>query len=402
MALRDYIRKQILKSIAIGESGNVITPTSAEFWTMGQLKNIFGTDWDLWKQFVEVPEVNIVLNNIGDIESNFRFIVVSKTTDKPVKNQDSLAKVIRQPNWFQGSTEFWKTNSIFRSVYGGEILYFMKPTTRITSLNTLPLSQVSMKWDKEKPLFLQLESSLKYIYNHNSTEYPLAAKNVIYLNDNSMDGITAISKLDALRPAIENLRKVYKKKGIILDSPLGVFSSDAGDTTGKIALQPEEREAVQKDLKRFNLDGDYSNIVTNQPLKYSQFNINVKQMMLFEEAKETNMRICDAFGYPYKLLASEKAGVFDEAYYEARKALYLDILPRVQTRVDAMNNYIGAANKSFEIRIDTSHIPELQENQTKKAELLKTMTESLSKLKADGVITVEEYKTEIDKILGNG
>jgi phage portal protein BeeE len=127
-------------------------------------------------------------------------------------------------------------------------------------------------------------------------------------------------------------------------------------------------------------------------------NVNSVSLGLFEETREATAKICDAYGVPYEVLASQK-GVTFANLKEAKKQMYEEtMMPDVNEKVNAINNHIGTETMSWEIQAHFKHLPVFAEDQKPRAISIKQLVEALSKALADQAITVEQYQSELAKM----
>ncbi len=239
--------------------------------------------------------------------------------------------------------------------------------------------------------------AVEYWYDTGGQKIKLDKANIIHLNDNRVQSdkfLTGTSKIQSLQPAIQNIREAYRKRNIILKMPIGIFSNSSTDATNyAVPMLPEEKEKAQLALRNHGALPYF----TNLGVSYNDMSINAGNMGLFQEVKEDVGRICDAYGVPYEMLASEK-GVTFANLKEAKKQFYEEgIIPDGNEKVDALNLHIGTDKKSWNIVSDYKHLPVFAEDVKQRAISLKQMVEALSKALADGAISLEQYQSELEK-----
>ncbi len=366
------------------------------------------------KDFLEVPEVNAIINIRARAMASWRLQVVSKVTELPVSPTDPLAQLINTPNWFQGQSEFWRQSSIFRDLWGNEYLFSLTPVglpNSVKAMFTIDPALIKIKYDEKGPFFLDpTGEKIRYIYDDRmGRPIPLESSDIIHLNDNRVISKTAIttddakflkgtSKLTPLKPAIQNIRAAYEKRHIILRMPIGVMSNGVRDAIGQaVPLDPDEKTK----LKRKIMTRGAHPILTSLALGYDSFNIDSRKMGLFEETREDTLKICDAYGVPYALLANaQKGGLANSGFElkEAKKQFYEEaIIPDAKEKTDALNLKAGTATGPSEIIGAFKHLPIFAEDVKSRASSLSILITALSKALSDEVITVEQYQAELKK-----
>jgi len=388
---RNWGRKTSKQTVKLG---------STEWYPVGTANKLFGTG-EYLKDFLEIPELNAILNLRARAISSGIITIQSKQTGKEQAANQSLVRILRSPNWFQGQDEFWRQSSLFRDIWGNEYIYFLTPVglaTTYKGMYTLNPDQMAISYDKQTPYFLQMSGeSVKYSYTINGTKIPIDKASVIHLNDNRVETnniLLGTSKLKALQPALKNIRAAYTKRNIALNMPIGILSNNQSDATGLgVPLIPGEKKEVQQALR----DHGQLPIMTSMVLNYSDMTINANNMGLFDETREDTARICDAYGVPYEVLASQK-GVTFANLKEAKKQFYEEtIAPDMNERIGAINNHLDTDNKSWHIVVSFAHLPVFAEDLRQRAQTVNTMTMALNRALTDGAITIDQYQTELKK-----
>lgn len=370
--------------------------------------------------FLTIPEVNAIINMRARLHSSAVYKVVNDKLEEQVN--DPINRLLRKPNWFQPDKEFLRQTQLFHDIYGNEYLYNLMPigmesfgNDKVKCLFTIPPNIVEPKYESNTPFFLLAEAppEISYRLLGGTEQKELRREYVIHMNDNKVevtkaDQTTIIkgeSKMKGLTPALNNIKMAYESRGVILKhrGALGLLSNAGKDAAGVVPLEEKDKKEVEeKYMRRYGgLEGQTSLIITNANLRWQQMSVNPDKLGLFQETEEDFNKILDAYHMPPELFV-RKSGATYENQREARKGAYQDtVIPEAQERASALNAKYFPDGK-LKIIADFSHLHIFQEDLKHKAELLKSMTESLSKLFQDGVISLEEYKSEIKKLgIGN-
>ena len=353
---------RIIKNRPLG-TFDTRTYEDSAWYPWGYANEIFGAGSKQLKDFLEVPELNAVINIRARAMASGITDAYSKVTDQPQSSNQSLVRTLRRPNWFQGSQEFWRQSSLWRDIFGNEYIYFLTPVglpNTFKGMFTLNPSLVTIKYKPEGTYFHNnTDEGVSYTYNFNNKEIPLDKTNLIHLNDNRVQTTNILkgtSKIDSLQASIKNIRAAYQKRNIALHMPIGIISNNAqGDATGATLpmLEPEKKQA-KEDLR--NREGGLP-IFTQMAVKFDGMEVNSQRLGLFEEVREDTGRICDMYGVPYELLASQKGTTFTNLK-EARKQMYEEtVIPDAGEKDSALNNHIKSEELSWEIRTGFKHLP---------------------------------------------
>lgn len=377
------------------------------YWiSMGTSKNLFGGD-EYLKDFQQIPELNAVLNIRARAMSSWRLSIQSKATGIEQTNNETLVRILKNPNWFQSQGEFWRQSSLFRDIYGNEFIYFLTPVgmpNTYKGMFTLDPSRVTIEYKSKDLYFHQpTNEAVRYLYKlDNGTKIELPKENIIHLNDNRVsatDILKGTSKIQSLYAPLQNIKAAYNKRNIALKLPIGIFSNGSSDAIGSaVPMNPKEKDLAQQQL---NARDSGEPIFTNLQVKYDAMAVNANTMGLFDEVIEDTGRICDAFGVPYKILSSAKAGTLNTGggeLREAKKQLYEEsIIPDAQEKIDALNMRLETANKSWHVVATFNHLPIFSDDIKQRAISLKQVVDALTVALNAGAITIEQYKSELKK-----
>ncbi len=393
---------KVVKNTALGTYGTKHWPIS--WYSLGAIESLFGAGSGYLKDFLEVPELNAVINLRARAMASGKQDAISNATGEQQAANQSLVRILRRPNWFQGTKEFWRQSSLWRDIYGNEYIYFLTPFGMPKSFKgmfTLNPAKVTIEYKPEGMYFSNAtDEGVSYFYNTGTKKIPLDKESLIHLNDNRVQEtniLTGTSKIKSLYAAIANIRAAYDKRNIALNMPIGILSNNSKSDAGMAApMEPADKEEAMKALKAHSAVP----VVTNLDLDYSNMTINASQLGLFEETREDTAKICDAYGVPYELLASQKGVTFTNLK-EAKKQMYEEtIIPDVDEKDGAINNHLMTEALSWEICTDFKHLPVFAEDVKQRAISFKQMVEGLSKAYADGAIKKEVYEAELTKFLG--
>jgi len=395
-----------LKNVSFNSLFNPRKQGNDYFCPINTSGSVFG-GVDNLTQFLEIPELNSIINIRARAMSSWNLKIVSKATGLEQKNNQSLVRILKNPNWFQAQSEFWRQSNLWRDIYGNEFLYFLTPLgqpNNYKGIFTLDPSKIEIKYTGNRAYFTEpTGDNLQYIYKFpNGQTRHVVIKDIIHLNDNRVNNNTmsgsggflrGTSKMDSQKAAINNIRAAYEKRGIVLKMPVGIMSNNQEDAVGQtMPLDPKEKKATQQRMKT---RGAWP-VFTNMNVKYADMNIDANDMGLFEEVREDTAKLCDAYGVPYEILASQKGVTFSNLK-EAKKQFYEEtVIPDAQEKVDAMNLWL-AENKSWEIQADFKHLPVFSEDVKNRASSVAILVKALSQALTDGAITLVEYKDELKK-----
>jgi hypothetical protein len=393
------------------------------FYTIGGLSSNFWGERDYQSyinDFIEIPELNAVINYKARAKSRVNLQVVSKETNLPVKNNESLVKIIRKPNWFQTQSEWIFQSSLYRDIFGNEYHYFLRPVgmgNNYKALYTLPPQNVYIHCPVKK-FFLHAEmpEEIKYYFklDNEANSFELLEDDILHLNNNRVtyrpdqtesdsklrtNYMYGTSKLASLTPALANLRIAHEGRNTLRRLPAGVFSNNfKGDVAGAVSFDPDEKDNLQGEMRKYGLSVDqHQLIITSLNLRLNETIVDIGKLKLYEETEEATSALCDAFGVPFELVGSKSDVTYENKKY-AERQLYEDtVIPETIEWVSALNHKFDTDSKSWHIVGTFDHLPIFQENQQERANALNTTVTALYTALQAGAIDLAIFETELAK-----
>lgn len=385
------------------------SPVDGSFWGERPYDNYL-------LDFIQIPELNTAINYRAGLEASLKMELVSKKDEKPTTSRDQLIQVIKKPNWFQTFREWYKSTAINRMIYGNEYIWTLAPVgspERVKAIYNLPPQTVWIR-TTEKKYFLNpdMPEDVKYIYRYPDDKegMPLSKENLLHLNDNRADYkvddknskgeerknyLYGTSKLASLSPVLENLRTVHEGRNTLRNVPVKIIGNDAKDVAGYQPMQKEEKELLQTELRKYSLKRKgYQYIISDAAIKTTDAMPDVRKMMLYEETAEDSRKIYNVFGIPPEIF--DPNTTYENKQQAERNFIQNTIIPATEERIEALNDKL-LFNKSYKIKASFDHLPVLQENLKERGDALTSVVNAMSRALADGAITLEDYKRELEK-----
>lgn len=383
----------------------------------GGSPDIWGTN-KFMQDFLEVPEVNAILNARARALSSMKIEAIDKETKEIWEGDDPLVDVLRIPNYFQSQVEFLKQESLFRDINGNEYWYFLSPMfdeENVKAMFALPSQNVKVKYNgnfnRNHDLFFETTEFPKEIqYSFETTNglsKPLNKEDILCFNDNRVefkkpeDYFTGVSKGVALTPAIENIRAAYEARNVLITQrgAIGILSNSSKDGIGSVApMDGKEKKRLQAQFKQYGLTKkQWQVIITSLSLNWQQMAIDVDKLRLFEETREDTTKICDSFGYNYELLGTQKGVTFKNKRQSEKQFYQNTIIPESQERINAINQRFDTKNKDYLIVGSFDHLAIFDDDRKDRAESIKITVSALSQALSDKAITIEEYMKELKR-----
>ena len=141
--------------------------------------------------------------------------------------------------------------------------------------------------------------------------------------------LKAVSRLAPLRKPIGNLIAVYEARNVIYlkRGALGFIVSQMSDKTGAIALTPQERKKMLKEMTETYGVGDdqFPFGVSSFPLGFVRTNLSITELQPFDETLADAIAIAGAYGIPSVLVPRKDQSTFSNQA-TAEKAVYSSVV----------------------------------------------------------------------------
>lgn len=405
-----------------------LTPTDNPEKFNGQFfYSLYGSNSINWngtnylKDFLEVPEVNGIISLKVSSFANGKVKIISKTTGEEVSRNEPLVRALLNPNQYQSQQEFLQQTKFYHEIFGNEILYFLTPVgmpLNIKGLFSISPASVRITEDNSVPFFQTQDVLAKYSYVWGGQSMDFPKDSIIHINRANVIGqmlhigtsttevnqsdqshLWGISVMASHQANIRNIRAAYEARNVLIENrgALGILSNGSEDGTGSLLpIDPKLKKELQDEYRRYGMTkGQMQIIMTSLNLKWQQMAIDTDKLKLYEECEADTRALCLGFGVPYELIAAGQT--YDNKLRAERQFYQNTIIPEADEWCDAINRRVEVAGKSWEVTIDYDHLPVFQENVKERAQAMSLMAAALEKLIANGVMTIEQARVELQK-----
>ena len=330
----------------------------------------------------------------------------NSNTGKELRGFHWLKKLVKKPNVLQNEKQYFAQQNHYIDIFG------YCPVLKIRAIGFE--DEVAQVWNIPPWLFdleytgkLWKQFKIDGIYKNykiawEGEEVEVNMRDIEFIFD---DGIGTEcdtnftipdSRLVGLDYVVSNIIAGYKSRHTLLSKrgAIGILSNDAKDSGVAVPLDPDEKDDLQKDFKKYGLTGQpYHVIVTNANLKWQQMGFATKDLMLFEENTENIERLSDAYSWPIELISRGKDVTYDNKI-QARKDLYQNtIIPEGESRMEQFSKIIGV--DSIEVYCDYSEVPVLQTDKKTMAETRKAINEYCQVEYDADLMTKNDWREEL-------
>ena len=374
---------------------NRLFPVENQIW--GKKDAVWVDTQDIWRLFIEIPELRSVINKRASMMS----------ANKPCLYRDGkeieshwLLDLIKKPNAIQSWSDVVFTMSVQDALYSNTFCYTPKRSMNLRNLFVpLPANKIKMNLSGKKLKQMDADDlieSFEFTYDDGSKEKIFWDDMVYLTTDDGMNIVKPISRIDTLKYPLSNIKASYHKRNVLLENigALGILSAQQNDMGGAIPMTPEEKRAIQRDW--YNRSKDEI-IITEANVNWQSMSYPTKDLMLFEELTEDKLAIIDAFGLNYNLFSSTNGATFSNVKDSIRMVYTDTIIPETQAMYDSIIKQFGLDLEGYSLHAEFDHLPVLQNDLEKSANIFKLRTDAVEKILSMNIgLTPDEARAILD------
>ena len=369
-------------------------PTESQIW--GKKDAVWVDTKDIWKLFIEIPELRAVINKRASMMASNKPTLYK---DEKEVEKHWLLDLIKKPNAIQSWSDVVYTMSVQDALYSNVFCYAPARIAGIRNLFVpLPSNKVKMNLSGKKLKQMDAEDlveSFKFKYDDETYE-TIVWNDMIYLTtDDGMNLVKPTSRIETLKYPLSNIKASYHKRNVLLENigAIGILSAQQNDMGGAIPMTPEEKNGIRRDW--YNRQKDEL-IITEANVSWQPMSYPTKDLMLFEELTEDKMALIDAFGLNYNLFSKTEGATFSNVKDSIRMVYTDTIIPETQSMYDSIIKQFGLDKDGYKLCAEFDHLPVLQHDEQLSANVLKLKSEAIEKMVNLGMISTDEARAILD------
>ena len=365
-----------------------------------------------------VAEIFFPIDAIADRVSALPFNLVNERGDV-VAPKGNIARLLKRPNAFASFQELMYNLVFFEYATGNSYLYAKAPSAyrsadagNITSLWALMPDRVEVKLKSTRPDFFDvtdeadlIEYYQYYMYERTRIDPRFVVHDRLLPPEDYAYGMKSRSPLCGVERNINNILAVYaaRYKVYANNGMAGILSrAPSGDKDGmQQAVNPVTREEIIGDIMNRNgLTGDKRLwTVSAVPLSFIKTLATISELQPFEETREDALQIAGIFGVDKDLIPTKDGTTFTNKQ-TAERNLYQNVIKGVAAaKAETVSNALRLDALGLRLEPDFSNVEALQEDKKLHAEVLSAYVNAMSGALRDGVITGDEYREQLAKII---
>ncbi len=321
-----------------------------------------------------------------------------------------LARLLVRPNPLQSWGELMIAADVMRQLYGEVFFFAVRPegfdNLSASALWVLSPAMVTVRHTGKLYRQDAIEDIVVVYELADGVAETLPPGQVLHVKDSNVNlqfGRTDLRGASRLRGLGNAIRNIIQAEEAVYSlnrdrGALGILSNESRDAAGPVAVTDEEKTAIQSAmLQRYGLSAGQSKIiVTDAALKWQAMTFSVADLKLFEGIEASVRRLCDAFNYPYELLAIEQGATYANKT-EAKRGFYEDfIMPTAAIYAAALTRFFGLDARGDRLEVDFAHIACLKAAESDAAALFARKANALLALYREGIVSREEARLALD------
>lgn len=211
--------------------------------------------------------------------------------------------------------------------------------------------------------------------------------------------LKATSRLLSVKKPIANLIAVYEARNVIYikRGALGFIVAQKEDTTGTVALEPDEKKELQNQItNNYGVgEGQSPWAVTDIPVNFIRTNLSISELQPFDETLEDAIKIASIYGIPAVLVPRKDQSTFSNQD-TAEKSVYTSvIIPAAKRFCEALTIFLGLEQKGLYLDCDFSDVACLQIGYKENEEVKKLVNERCLIQFNNGLISINDWRAQI-------
>jgi len=315
-----------------------------------------------------------------DIKAQYQAKLIEIKSLKKVY-EPTISKMLNKPNPYETWSDWVKNWAGFKLITGNTYTYLNGPNPEKGMWNemfVLPSHYIEIvsggPWQPVKGYRLVGQG-----HYYQSENIAFTANQVVHSKTFNPDYRSIGSQLYGMSPLKPFLITLYKnqvtREELSRQAKNGGVLGFIGPGKDGIPLQSAQRDDLREQVKRAKMGDSISDrlFVSSGPLNWQQIGLPSVELQLLESLDWDQKDICNAYNVPIQLMNSQEASTDNNMQWAMKQFIYNAIMPEANELGDMLTRALCAnlnaksaqTGKSYEIIIDTTSLPEMQEDQQK-------------------------------------
>jgi len=342
------------------------------------------------------PELRIVIDRLAVMYANGIWEELDPNGE-PIEKSEYV-NFLNNPNAFQSRNEFLFQWYVQRCVYGNVFNYQLKtPFMDIPqALWNLPPSRMVLK----RSGFIFKQTDIKNIIDgyelmlDTQTTQKYTPDEIIQFSmPNCDDPLLGSSPLLAIRMPISNLRATHGFLNVVMTKKgaLGIWRNETRTAEGFVPTTDEDKKMVKGMVKNYGVgDNQMPFAVSDGNLKWEPSTFPLGDYEIFETFDANKTAIIDFYGASKDMFSSGSIGgksgsTFANKEMADRNCYQNTLIPIANDMANGFSKRWGLLDKGHTLRLNYDHIPVMQKDLSREADILLKKSQAATTLLQSGV-----------------
>lgn len=370
-----------------------ITPRPFTLDTAEQYMSIEGQEQMIYET---TPELRTVIDRLAVMYANGIWEELDQNGE-PIE-KSIWVDFLENPNVFQSRNEFLFQWFVQRCVYGNVFDYQLKGPfqEQPAALWHLPPSRIVVKRSglmfKQTDINniidgyeLQLDSQQKQTYTPDEI--------IQFSMPNCDDPLLGSCPLLAIRMPISTIRAAHGFINVVMTKKgaLGIWRNETKTAEGFVPTSDEDKKMVQSMLKHYGIgDKQMPFAVSEGNLRWEPSTFPVGDYKIFETFDANKTAIIDFYGASKDMFSAGSIGgktgsTFQNKEMADRQCYQNTLIPIANDMANGYAKRWGILDKGHTLRLNYEHLPVMQKDLSREADILLKKSQAASTLLASGV-----------------
>lgn len=362
---------------------------------------------NLWKLYTGIPHLNTVINTRAELFSQGK-IRIRDIKTKEEKFTHKALTLLSKPNPIQSGPEYLTMYLVFKDIYGNVPILkngVMKSQPIPGQLWNLPPEAFKIKTTGKLWRQVNLSDIIEgYELQDGGETLQFKPEEIILKNDNlGGEYLFSESKLLALIKPLSNIDASLRTANILINDhgAYGIISNGGKDSMGgSIPFSEGEKELIEERMGRRygNKPGQKQNIVTNATITYTPIGSPLSEMLLDKEIEQNFGIIIGAYFLDRDIFPNTQGATFENKKQARISVIQNTIQSEADDLMMTLNSEFRLIEEGLELYMTFDHLPIMQEDESKRAEVINKIVDSLSKGVTSGFLSSAQAQDLLKKL----
>ena len=351
--------------------------------------------------YKEVGDVSLVIDRFAEMMSNVNWI--AKDDKGEMLESHPRIDLLNNPNCLQTKEEFIKQAVINELTFGSGFIRKLKAfdDSEPSALWNINPEGVEIEVTGKFYNQIKIEDIIKcYKFEIGNEKHKFKPSEIWHIKNSSNELLNSTSVIEKQRTSISNNKAAFDARNVLLKEKgaIGIMTFDAKDK-GVVMSKGDRREAEKELSTAYSITKKKAQrfLFSFLPTKWQPMSFPTSDLMAHEETEQTFSSLCDSLGMDVSIFSRGNEAKYENKKQGEKSTYQNGIIPKA-------NQYAKKFSEGLEgvtIYADFSHLPILQEDLEKKSKVLLNETKTVSMLVEKGIISQDEAKERIDKLMNN-